>query len=105
MSEARKREVEETRRTRSRGAGFGVSLLPRLRVSATFLSHPVRIVSVMEHDQSQQSILHIDCDQCVMQHTTACDDCLVSVVLQLSGASNAVAFDHVGPTEEPDGVR
>ena len=36
-----------------------------------------------------------------MQHTTACDDCLVSVVLQLSGASNAVAFDHVGPTEEP----
>lgn len=25
----------------------------------------------------------IDCDQCAMQHTSACDDCVVSVLLQL----------------------
>lgn len=25
----------------------------------------------------------IDCDQCAMQHTSACDDCVVSVLLQM----------------------
>lgn len=25
----------------------------------------------------------IDCDQCAMQHTSACDDCVVSVMLQM----------------------
>lgn len=25
----------------------------------------------------------IDCDQCAMQHTAACDDCVVSVMLQM----------------------
>ena len=51
----------------------------------------------MEHDQA----IHIDCDRCVMQHTTACDDCLVSVVLQLSDDATPLPFDRVGPTEEP----
>jgi len=27
----------------------------------------------------------IDCDQCVMQHTSACDDCIVTVLLAGSG--------------------
>ena len=25
----------------------------------------------------------IDCDQCAMQHTSACDDCVVSVLFQI----------------------
>jgi hypothetical protein len=25
--------------------------------------------------------LHIDCDDCVMQHTSACDDCIVTALL------------------------
>lgn len=29
----------------------------------------------------------IDCDECVMQHTSACEDCLVTVVLGASPAS------------------
>ncbi|MBT8202210.1 MAG: hypothetical protein HKN74_13375 [Acidimicrobiia bacterium] len=24
----------------------------------------------------------IDCDECVMQHTSACDDCIVTVLLE-----------------------
>lgn len=27
--------------------------------------------------------MYIDCDQCAMQHTRACDDCVVSVLLQI----------------------
>ncbi len=36
----------------------------------------------------------IDCDQCVMQHTSACDDCIVTVLLagsspvELAGAES-----------------
>jgi hypothetical protein len=26
-------------------------------------------------------VLTIDCDECVMQHTTACDDCVVTFVV------------------------
>ncbi len=26
-------------------------------------------------------VLTIDCDECVMQHTTACDDCVVTFVM------------------------
>jgi hypothetical protein len=25
--------------------------------------------------------MRIDCDECVMQHTTACDDCVVSFIV------------------------
>ena len=27
------------------------------------------------------SAVHIDCDDCVMQHTNACDDCIVTALL------------------------
>jgi len=43
----------------------------------------------------------IDCNQCAMQHTSACDDCVVSVVLgmepgplELNG-DEAAALDHL----------
>ena len=34
----------------------------------------------------------IDCDECAMQHTTACDDCVVALVL---GSSASVEFADV----------
>ena len=45
--------------------------------------------------------LHVDCEQCVMQRTSACDDCLVSVVLQMSDGADPVSFHRVGPSEQP----
>jgi len=36
--------------------------------------------------------LRIDCDQCVMQHTTACDDCMVSFIVGRE-PGEAVVFD------------
>ncbi len=27
----------------------------------------------------------IDCDRCVMQHTTACDDCVVGALMRIPG--------------------
>ncbi len=43
----------------------------------------------------------IDCNQCAMQHTSACDDCVVAVVLgmqpgplELNG-DEAAALDHL----------
>ena len=51
----------------------------------------------MEHDTT----LHVDCDQCVMQHTVACDDCLVSVVLQMSDEATPAAFSRIPLSEKP----
>lgn len=51
----------------------------------------------MEHD----STLHVDCDRCVMQHTTACDDCLVSVVLQISEGIEPLSHDRIDASEQP----
>lgn len=51
----------------------------------------------MEHD----STLHVDCDDCVMQHTTACDDCLVSVVLQMTGEGTPAAFSRIPAPVKP----
>ena len=51
----------------------------------------------MEHEPT----LHVDCDQCVMQHTTACDDCLVSVVLQLTDTEAPVAFNRIPTSDKP----
>jgi hypothetical protein len=34
----------------------------------------------------------IDCDQCALQHTSACDDCLVTFVLSRD-ADDAVVID------------
>jgi hypothetical protein len=31
-------------------------------------------------DDGDDGYLRIDCDECVMQHTDACDDCLVSFI-------------------------
>jgi hypothetical protein len=36
--------------------------------------------------------LRIDCDQCVMQHTAACDDCMVSFIMGRE-PGEAVVFD------------
>lgn len=36
--------------------------------------------------------LRIDCDDCVMQHTTACDDCVVSFIVGRE-PGEAVVFD------------
>lgn len=36
--------------------------------------------------------LVIDCDECVMQHTSACDDCVVSVICGRE-ADEALVFD------------
>jgi hypothetical protein len=37
-------------------------------------------------------VLVIDCDDCVMQHTTACDDCVVTALCERT-AHQAVTFD------------
>ncbi len=44
----------------------------------------------------------IDCDRCVMQHTSACDDCVVSVLLAGFGESGTVGVAR-GPVELDDG--
>lgn len=36
--------------------------------------------------------VRVDCDQCVMQHTTACDDCVVSFIVSRR-PGKAVVFD------------
>jgi hypothetical protein len=36
--------------------------------------------------------LRIDCDECEMQHTTACDDCVVSFIVNRE-PGEAVVFD------------
>lgn len=36
--------------------------------------------------------MRIDCDDCAMQHTAACDDCIVTVLLNRP-ADDAVVFD------------
>jgi hypothetical protein len=38
------------------------------------------------------SHLHIDCEDCVMQHTTACEDCIVSFIVGRE-PGEAVVFD------------
>lgn len=37
-----------------------------------------------DQDEKEDGLL-IDCDQCVMQHTNACDDCLVTALLAPGG--------------------
>ena len=44
----------------------------------------------------------IDCDTCVMQHTSACDDCVVSVLLAGFGEGHAVGMAS-GRVELDDG--
>ena len=61
------------------------------------MSHPSRTVRCMEHDTT----LHVDCDRCVMQHTTACDDCLVSVVLQMTDEVTPAAFSRIPLSVQP----
>jgi hypothetical protein len=36
--------------------------------------------------------LRIDCDECVMQHTVACDDCVVSFIVDREPGA-AIVFD------------
>lgn len=44
---------------------------------------------------STDDVLTIDCDQCVMQHTQACDDCVVTFLCtpRQSEAGQAVVVD------------
>jgi hypothetical protein len=62
-----------------------------------FVSHPSDTLTDMEHDTT----LHVDCEQCVMQHTTACDDCLVSVVLQMTDEATPAAFSRIPSPDKP----
>jgi hypothetical protein len=34
-----------------------------------------------ERAEEQESTMRISCDECVMQHTEACDDCVVSFIV------------------------
>jgi hypothetical protein len=40
--------------------------------------------------RSTDDVLTIDCDQCVMQHTAACDDCVVTFLCTPRSASSVV---------------
>ena len=44
------------------------------------MSHPVRMVGRMETRGIEISAMEISCDDCVMQGTDACDDCVVSFI-------------------------
>jgi hypothetical protein len=44
--------------------------------------------------------MEINCDDCVMQHTTACDDCVVSFIVDRQ-PGDAIVFD----AEEERAVR
>ena len=46
-----------------------------------FLSHPVRMVTGMVDMPLEEDRMLIDCDECSMQHTDACEDCVVSLLL------------------------
>ena len=37
-----------------------------------------------------ESVLSIDCDQCALQHTDACEDCVVSFLLGAEGETPVV---------------
>jgi hypothetical protein len=41
---------------------------------------------------TSSSSINIDCDDCVMQHTSACDDCMVSFIVGRE-PGEAVVFD------------
>lgn len=56
----------------------------------------------------RSSALVIECDDCVMQHTSACDDCLVTFVLsghQRAGSSSAAAQRQDRPPADPTSER
>lgn len=44
-----------------------------------FLSHTVRIL--LTGAGEEETAVRIDCDECVMQHTAACDDCVVTFIV------------------------
>jgi hypothetical protein len=46
----------------------------------------------MVDEMTPASELRIDCEECVMQHTTACDDCVVSFIVGRE-PGEAVVFD------------
>jgi hypothetical protein len=50
----------------------------------SFLSHPLRRLScrwsATTREATVEQPLIIDCDECVMQHTSTCDDCIVTFV-------------------------
>jgi len=41
----------------------------------------------------------IDCNQCVMQDTSACDDCVMSFLLHDTSVPLALADEHAGALE------
>ncbi len=48
--------------------------------------------AVREVTNPEQSALTIDCNRCVMQHTKACDDCVVSYIVD-HDANQPVVLD------------
>lgn len=67
------------------------------------MSHPCVIVVSMTNEQNlgPSDSLTIDCEQCSERCTTACSDCVVSFVLDLSDRRETV---QVGATERADAV-
>lgn len=60
-----------------------------------YLSHPLRILVVeagAEETTVENETIRIDCGECTMQHTSACDDCVVSFIVNRS-PGDAVVID------------
>jgi hypothetical protein len=52
----------------------------------------MRNADAADDDARQRQSLRIDCDECAMQHTPTCDDCLVTFICS-RGADEAVVVD------------
>lgn len=54
-------------------------------LEATKRVTPPFYVGTHENPRGRANVI-IDCDGCAMQHTTACDDCIVTVLLGQTGS-------------------
>lgn len=52
----------------------------------------MRNADAADDDAPQRQSLRIDCDECAMQHTPTCDDCLVTFICSRT-ADDAVVVD------------
>ena len=63
------------------------------RVHHSRRNHPSR--GRLDRANPQSAALAISCDDCVMQCTSACADCVVSYVLRADGEQDELVLDHV----------
>lgn len=56
------------------------------------VSYRLSTLSIVNDNSSTPPSTIIDCDTCVMQHTTACDDCVVTFLCERD-RSDAVVID------------